>query len=230
MADLLTFATAFVLGFVHALDVDHMVAVSAFVGTRPSRALALRFGLRWGLGHSIAVVGAGSLLLLSGLRWSPRFDAVAEAAVGLMLIGVGLWSLRTIRNLHLHGSPGHGDHAHLHVHPRAEAHHDHSHHDHGERHHHPHGITAVGLLHGLAGTSAVLALVPLPLLPEAAIGLGYLLAFSAGVIAGMILFAMVMASALRHAAERSIVWGRKISQLIAIASILIGLVWLVRAR
>src|ERR1051326_3753495 len=107
------------------MELDHMVAVTAFVSRRPALLTALGFGLRWGLGHSIAVLAAGAVLLATGFRWSPAMQPILEGAVGAALVAVGLWSLRAARNLHLHAPPEHGE---------------------GD-----HGITAVGLVHGLVG-------------------------------------------------------------------------------
>src|ERR1041385_2461719 len=100
------------------MELDHMVAVTAFVSRRPALLTALGFGLRWGLGHSMAGLAAGAVLLATGLRWSAAMQPILEGAVGAALVAVGLWSLRAARNLHLHAPPEHGegDHAHLHAH------------------------------------------------------------------------------------------------------------------
>lgn len=186
--------TAAVLGFVHALEVDHMLAVTSFVSRRPALTTALRFGFRWGVGHSIAVLLAGGLLLATGLRLSGRFDQLAEATVGLMLIGLGVWTLRSTRNLHLHPPAEHGDHAHLHLHGQGASRHRHHHEAEAPRSH-SHGVTLVGLMHGLAGTSAVVALVPVTLVDQVSVGVWYLLAFGAGVTAAMTLFAGAVGAA-----------------------------------
>jgi high-affinity nickel permease len=218
VTDLLALGTALVLGFVHALEIDHMVAVTAFVSRRPALLTAAGFGARWGLGHSLAVLGAGAVLLATGLHWSPRVNTILEGAVGVALVAVGAWSLRAARNLHLHPPAEHGNHGHLHVHGHPSPAHTHG---------HPHqGIIAVGLLHGLAGTSAVVALVPVTLLHPAGLGLAYLVAFGVGVTGGMSLFAVVAAAAMRQAADRSVRWGRRVTGAAGLASIGVGLWWL----
>jgi ABC-type nickel/cobalt efflux system permease component RcnA len=234
MTDLVTLTTACVLGFLHALEIDHMLAVTAFVSRRPTFATAARFGFRWGVGHSVAVLAAGALLLASGLRWSARYDRFGEAAVGLMLVGIGLWSLRSSRNLHVHPPAEHGDHLHVHTHraPSSEHHHPHDRPSPGSHHHHEvrgHGITLVGLMHGLAGTSAVVALVPVTMVDRLAVGIGYLLAFGAGVTMAMTMFAALSAMAVKQAAGRSMALGRRISGIVGWAGILTGAVWIWRA-
>ena len=100
MSELLPLGTAFLLGFIHALEIDHMMAVTTFVSRKPTLATAFGFGLRWGIGHSLAVFVAGAVLLATGIRWSPGMERILEGTVGIALVGVGIWSLRTARNLH----------------------------------------------------------------------------------------------------------------------------------
>jgi ABC-type nickel/cobalt efflux system permease component RcnA len=229
---LVTLVTAFTLGFLHALEVDHMIAVSTFVSRRPVLRSAAEFGVRWGVGHSIAVLLLGGVLLLTGVRWPARYDAFGEAAVGLMLMGLGIWAFRAARRLHLHSPEEHGGHLHLHAHGAQPAVHQHAHdpgHS-GERaHHHGHGVTLVGLLHGFSGTSAVVALVPVVLIRRIGLGLGYLAAFGVGVTLGMMLYAVIAALAIRYAAERSMQWGRRIGMTVGAAGVLVGVGWVVSA-
>lgn len=285
--NVLPLATALLLGFQHALEADHMVAVTTFVADKPTAPHALRFGFRWGFGHSLAVIAFGGVLLATGLSWPARYDAVGEGIVGAMLIGLGIWAVRTARKLHFHPPAGHGDHAHLHAHPAPapvhehghDRHHPHAHdlthaarhapdavhHDaahhapppqpgghahphphphphheastpaaaaatpHPHPHHHGHGITIVGLMHGLAGSSAVVALVPVTLIGRWDIGLLYLAAFGVGVTLGMMLYASVAAYAMRRAADRSVALGRQLSTAVGVLGICVGLWWVIGA-
>lgn len=245
MNPVVVLGTAFLLGLAHAIEVDHMIAVTAFVSTRPALRAAAGFGLRWGLGHSIAVFIAGGILIATGLRWPEKYDALGEAMVGVLLVAVGVWAMLRARKLHLHPPEEHGDHAHLHVHGGKAAAHAHDHHEHpphapvhppAGHHHHDHdhahekrGITVVGLMHGLAGTSAVVALVPVTMMDRWVVGLGYLVAFGAGVMLAMTAYALVAAAAFRRAASGSLPWGRAIGRFAGIGSIVVGLVWIWRA-
>ncbi|MBP2647057.1 MAG: putative Nickel/cobalt efflux system RcnA [Gemmatimonadetes bacterium] len=232
----LTLGTASALGLLHALELDHMVAVSAFVAQRPSPRAAAGFGARWGIGHSAAVLLAGGALLASGLRLPARFDVYGEAAVGVMLIAVGAWAFVSARRMHLHPPPEHGDHAHLHMHHDHDQPHTHTH-AHPHPHTHPHddghelgkGITVVGLMHGLAGTSGVVVLVPVTLMHSTAFGLGYLAAFGVGVTVAMSCYAMVAATAIRGATRRSLERARQLAMGVGVAGAVVGLWWVVRA-
>lgn len=233
MTALLTLATAAMFGFLHAFEVDHMLAVSTFVSRRPALATAARFGARWGLGHSLAVLVAGGVLLATGVRWPERYDALGEVLVGAMLVGLGAWALVSARKLHLHTAAEHGGHAHLHLHaggPAPHAHPHHGPHPHAHGHDHAHGgVTLVGLMHGLAGTGGVVALVPVTLLRDATLGVGYLAAFGVGVTLAMTLFALVAATAMRRATAHSLVWGRRGTRLVGVAGVAVGVFWMVRA-
>jgi ABC-type nickel/cobalt efflux system permease component RcnA len=228
--DAIALGTAVLLGVLHALEIDHMVAVTTFVSRRPSLRSATRFGFRWGVGHSAAVLLAGGVLLATGVRWPERYDALGEGLVGLMLVGLGLWALAAARKLHLHPEEEHGDHAHLHVHgPRAAHRHRHAADRAAARIHEHGGITLVGLLHGLAGTTGALALVPVTMADRVGLGLGYLAAFGAGVTLAMTLFALAAAALIRRATAGSLVWGRRAVGLVGLGGIAVGIWWLARA-
>jgi hypothetical protein len=242
--ELLPVSTALTLGFLHALEVDHMIAVTTFVAGRPALGRAAGFGFRWGVGHSVAVLAAGTVLLLTGLRWPPAYDTLGEGLVGVMLVGLGVWAIRSSGKLHLHPPDQHGGHGHLHGHGEAAAaqHEDHrpahAHagtaggYPHAHQHHHGdqgRGITLVGMFHGLAGTSAAVALVPVTLVGRLDLGLAYLVFFGIGVTAGMMTYAVVAAAGIRQAAARSITWARRLGRLIGVAGVGVGLWWVGQA-
>jgi ABC-type nickel/cobalt efflux system permease component RcnA len=231
MSDWLVLGTACMLGALHALEVDHMLAVTTFVSRRPALRTAAGFGARWGIGHSVAVLAAGGVLIATGIRLPQRFDAIAEALVGLVLIGLGTWALVSVRKLHLHSAEEHGGHSHVHLHAASGELHDHPHRrPEDARGDHTHGsITLVGLLHGLAGTSGVVALVPVTMMGRPALGVGYLAAFGIGVTMAMTTFALVAAAAVRQATGRSLAWTRRVATAIGVTGVAVGLWWLGRA-
>src|SRR5574341_929808 len=177
----ISYLTALALGAGHALEVDHMVAVTAFVGGRPRLGAAVGFGVRWGMGHSLAVLVAGTALALSGVHVPPGARDGAELGVGIMLVALGAWAANVARRLHVHLPQEHGGHAHLHAHAPGAASHTHAHDRSAPAtRRHRHLSTLVGAMHGLAGTAPVVALVPVTLMSSKAAAVLYLAVFGAG--------------------------------------------------
>ncbi len=78
------------LGLRHALEPDHLAAITTLVtGTDGPRAAA-RTGAAWGLGHALAIVGLGSVLVALGLKMPPRVALALDLAVALMLVALGI--------------------------------------------------------------------------------------------------------------------------------------------
>ena len=78
----------------------------------------------------------------------------------------------------------------------------------------------------MAGTTAVVALVPVTLIESKVEGLAYLVAFGLGTTVAMTLFAVLAAGAMRHAAERSVRLGRRLSTLVGLAGMGVGIFWI----
>src|SRR6266566_3493200 len=146
-----------VLGLRHAFEPDHLAAVST-LATRQGRLLdACRLGLAWALGHTVSVGVVVGTIILFGLTLPARFAPAADFLVALLLIGLGgsvLWRYARGRwhlHVHAHGQ-GREPHLHLHSHVHGVAH----------QHAHPRGDAGrslgFGLLHGLAGSAALLLL------------------------------------------------------------------------
>ncbi|MFQ6044817.1 MAG: hypothetical protein ACE5PT_00475 [Gemmatimonadales bacterium] len=219
-------ATAFALGVVHALEVDHLVAVGVFVGRRPRVATAAAYGARWGIGHASVVFVVGSLLAWSGLKVPPGGASWVELGVGAMLIALGVWGVRAAARLHVHDPAQHGGHAHLHSHSSGMHPHDHRHSDPAVRHRHL--PTLVGAVHGLAGTVPVVAIIPVALITNLGSALAYLAAFGLGSILAMGLYAALAALAVDVTA-RSEMTARWIARLTAGGSGGLGIWWIIRA-
>jgi hypothetical protein len=207
--------TALVAGFRHALEADHMAAVTTFVARRPRPLEALGFGVRWGIGHSLAILIVGGLLIASGVRVPEALEATLEFGVGAMLVGLGAWVLR--------GVLARGARAHAH------------HHSHGVGRSpeaaHPHGRATVwvGVAHGLAGTAAFLALLPAALIDSAWLSAGYLLLFGVGTVLAMGLYALIAGLLFHHAGDRVPALGTGLRVAAAAASIVIGVFWMIAA-
>ena len=179
----------FLLGARHALEADHIVAVSTIATEHRNLWRSCTVGFCWGVGHTMVLLIAGLAVLGFRLTIPDDVAKLFEAGVGVMLIGLGvsvgltLWRER----LHVH-SHSHGDGAgHLHVH----SHRDGLHHTHLHRFRLEYKSLAVGMVHGLAGSAALLLLV-LSTVRSLADGLLYILVFGVGSIAGMVLLGAVL--------------------------------------
>ena len=211
--------TALLLGAAHAFAPDHLAAIGVFVSRRPHWRRALAIGTRWGVGHSVVILMVGGVLVLTGWRFPAALTPWVERLVGVTLIAVGVAAL--VRALRVHGHRHDHDgvaHWHLHSHRRSE-HHDHVH----------HAALGMGMLHGLAGTGALVIALPLAVTESAPLALGFLLAFGVGTIVAMAVFGVVAGWAVRGGGQRSPKLVRATASVAALTSVLIGAWWVVVA-
>lgn len=187
----------FVFGLYHAIEADHLAAVSAIVSEHKNILTASIIGGSWGLGHTISLFIVGSLVIFVKFQISESTEGMLEGIVGVMLVLLGLNAIRkifTAQKIHTH-SHEHEGHQHSHVH----MHHDEA----GERSHHrfaPRSV-AVGMIHGLAGSAGLMLLV-LPTISSPAVALLYIAIFGIGSIAGMMIMSLLMGLPLYFTAER----------------------------
>jgi ABC-type nickel/cobalt efflux system permease component RcnA len=184
-------------GVQHALDADHLAAVSTIVSERKHWLSSSLVGGLWGVGHTLALLAAGGLMLVLRVQIGERAALALEFGVGLMLVGLGanvLWKLRRGGRLHWH-EHRHGAHTHAHPHLHAgDGEHAHAPRDErrDETHHRlklgPRPLL-IGMVHGLAG-SAGLMLSGLAVISSPGLGLLYIALFGLGSVGGM----MVMSS------------------------------------
>jgi high-affinity nickel-transport protein len=213
----------FFLGMRHATDPDHVIAVTTIVSRHRTMKGAGLIGAAWGLGHTITIIAVGGAIILLGWAVPPRVELSMEFAVGLMLVGLGAWNLRGLRQwreaaraagsaaevqAHTHR---HGDYVHTHPHaPGPQG--------------HPHAPDAtplarldrrfgslsvyqlarplvIGVVHGLAGSAAATLLV-LAIINDPMWAMAYLAVFGVGTIAGMMLITAALAAPFAWAGGR----------------------------
>ncbi|MET0957820.1 MAG: hypothetical protein ABWZ18_04845 [Solirubrobacterales bacterium] len=169
---LVALAIAFLLGLRHASDPDHLVAVTSLVAAEDgdTRAAA-RLGAWWGLGHAAMLVVIGIPLIAFKSELPVWLESGAEKAIGLVIVVLALrviwkWFRGDFRaGRHAHPEP---EGAHSHLRPAQPR-------EHGHRPvRTPRQAFSIGVLHGIAGTGAVvlLLLAALPTKLEAALALG----------------------------------------------------------
>ena len=218
----------FLLGMQHALEADHIAAISSIAARRSYVANIVKHGLTWGLGHTLTLFAFAGAAILLGRAIPETVARPMETAVGLMLIGLGghvLWRLWRDR-VHFH-KHGHGDgtvHFHAHSHAGETAPHVRT------AHAHEHGFRwrtlLVGLMHGMAGSAALLVLA-VSQASSPAVGLGYVALFGIGSMIGMGALSTVIAVPLAVSARRLAWANRGLQGAVGLATIAIGIMTLV---
>lgn len=176
LTSLSVLALGFLLGMRHATDPDHVVAVTTIVSQQRSVARAAGVGALWGAGHTATIVLVGGAILLFRVAVPPRLGLAMEFAVAVMLVLLGVRSVRAgaLRA----GGGGRGAAALSLARP-----------------------VIVGFVHGLAG-SAFVAMLVLTAIPSPVIGIVYLLVFGVGTVAGMTLITAAIAVPSAYAVTR----------------------------
>ncbi len=199
----------FLLGMQHALEADHIAAVSSIAARRSRVGDIVRHGLTWGLGHTLTLFAFAGAAIWLGRAIPEHVARPLETAVGIMLVGLGahvLWRLWRDRvHFHRHGHDDGTVHIHAHSHagetrPHARAPHAHAH---GFRWR----TLLVGLMHGMAGSAALLVLT-VSQAASPAIGLGYVALFGIGSMIGMAALSTVIAVPLAVSA-RWLTWANR---------------------
>ncbi len=167
-------------GMRHALEPDHLAAVSTLLAERRSPRAAAGYALAWGLGHALVLLAFGGALLIVRGHLPPRVEAGFELVVAFMLVVLGA---RGLRLAFTHGSASHHPAEHRHAGPAD--------------HVHVGPLTLarrpllVGCIHGLAGSGALAALV-VPGMRSALAGIAYIALYGGGAALGMALLAGVL--------------------------------------
>ena len=197
--------TGFVFGLKHALDADHLAAVSTIVSERKTWWSSSLVGGLWGIGHTLSLLLAGIVVLWLKIPISERVESALEFCVGLMLVGLGVNALVKLARggkLHLHPHE-HGGHQHIHphLHDKVAA----QKHSPQDQSHHGYKIGQrplwIGMLHGLAGSAALMLLV-LSTIQSPLIGFLYIAVFGFGSIGGMMLMSLLLSLPFHLTADR----------------------------
>jgi len=197
---------AFGLGMLHALDADHIMAVSGLASSKPDFANCLRFCGSWAVGHGLTLFVIGFAVFILGFAIPQELSQISEHLVGVVLIFIGAWVLwdiyRKKTHFHYHQHDDLPRHAHWHQHSDKQL----ISHQHDtptpcqsdkvlrdKTHKHEHGAIMVGVLHGMAGSAPLLAIIPLSQYSSPVYALLYLLLFALGVLVSMLIFGGIIA-------------------------------------
>ena len=196
----------FLIGMQHAMEVDHIAAVASLATRHGSVVETARQGMAWGAGHALTLFLFGGVVLLMDTMVPERFSQGLELAVGVMLVILGADVLRRMarERIHFH-SHRHGDTLHFHAHshePGLSHSKDPHQHEHPRRF--PLRALMVGIMHGMAG-SAALIILALSSVTSISEGVGYIALFGLGSILGMTVLAVIISLPLKYS-PRGLTW------------------------
>lgn len=220
----------FLVGMQHAMEADHVAAVSSIVARESGARRIIRHGVVWGLGHAATLMlFAGAVVLLDGTIGG-ELAAALEFAVGAMLVALGghvIWRLARDRiHFHIHRHAEGTVHVHAHSHQGERRRHDPDAHEHEHPKAFPVRTLLVGLMHGMAGSAALLILTA-SVMPSATLGLVYVAVFGVGSVFGMALLSAVISVPLAFSAKFLTRGQQAVQALIGTATIVLGVVTMV---
>ncbi len=204
------------VGLRHAFEPDHLTAMATLVGDSRDARRGAMVGAIWGVGHTLALVVVGIVLLVAGEALPVRLAAAFELAVAGVLVVLGVRGIACAWGEGRHGpirDHGHGTRRHVHGGPLA--------HVHVGRKTLAWRPLAVGLVHGLAGSGALTAVV-FAQLASSGERLAYISCFGIGSIGGMAAASAIASASLGAVpgrAQRTLMLGA------GVCSIVLGVAW-----
>jgi ABC-type nickel/cobalt efflux system permease component RcnA len=209
----------FLLGLRHALDPDHVIAVSTIASRTGSLLKATASGIYWGIGHTLTLFIVGMIFLGMKATIPETLALSLEMLVGLMIVILGwltIWSFLH-QKVHVHEHEHeHEVHAHFHSHKKNSGH-NHKHISKPEK-----KSFLIGVIHGFAGSGALVLLTmgSMNSLTDAGI---YIMVFGGGTILGMLIFAFLLSLPFVLLSKYSAGWDRKLGLTAGFISIVYGL-------
>jgi ABC-type nickel/cobalt efflux system permease component RcnA len=209
MSLLVVIGIGFLLGMRHAIDPDHVVAVTTIVSRQRNIWRAGWVGVVWGVGHTITIVAVGAAIILFDLAIPTRVGLAMELTVGLMLILLGMLNLTGVTQW---------------ITDRFTSGHSHEPAVRAQRIGSYQFIRplAVGIVHGLAGSAAV-ALLVLTTIRDVRWAVIYLLVFGVGTIGGMMVITMIIGVPFAYTGKRFSSFNRALVVGSGIISVAFGL-------
>ena len=214
----------FLIGMRHALEADHVAAVASLTTKTNSLRNAIRQGAVWGLGHTLTLFIVGTFVLMIDSLIPEQVANMLEFLVGIMLVILGFDVLRRLYkervHFHLHEHQNGKTHFHAHSHKNETVHNPNVH-EHKHPNKFPFRALFVGLIHGLAGSAALL-LLTLDTVPSIATGILYIALFGLGSVFGMAILSVIIAIPLRYSAKKLTWLHHSLQGAIGIATIIVG--------
>ena len=207
-------ALGLLIGMQHALEADHLAAVSAISARKTSARKIISHGAFWGIGHTLTLMGVAGGALYLGLEISAKTSAWMEAVVGIMLILLGGNLLVRIikERIHYHFHRHNAEKLHLHAHSHAgeKGAHEKFIHNHEHSNVLPWRTLLIGMIHGMAGSAALLVLTT-QIISSPLLGLSYVGLFGLGSVFGMAALSALIAIPLSRSAT-ALTWVNRVIQ------------------
>jgi len=204
---------AFGLGLVHALDADHIAAVSVLSSETSNIDKSIGFAFQWATGHGLILLLMTMTFVLLGETIPQMLSSIAEQLVGAVLIMLGLFMFYKIQRyrlaIHFHSHEGYMPHAHWYRKSESEQ-------------QHKHKAVLVGGLHGMAGSAPLLGALPMIQNGSTTEVFLYILIFSSGVFIAMVCFGGVFALGMKKVIKKGDVYLKSIQIIVAVLSIGVG--------
>lgn len=209
------FILAFATGLLHALDADHVMAVTAIASKRMGMKAVIGLCLKWSLGHGAIIFIVGSMIFYFGMNIPHELSLYAEKMVAVLLLLIGGWILKDLyqsrAHIHFHKHHDLAQHAHWHIDQPL--------------HKHEHKAVMVGMLHGLAGLAPLLVMIPVATQPLW-LSILYLFIFCAGVFLSMLVFGGALGKIFESVQRYSQRAVNVLRGMLGIASISLGIAWI----
>lgn len=214
-------ALGFVLGIKHAIEPDHIIAVSTIASQSKKLFRSTLAGVFWGIGHTATLFIIGIILIFMKGEIPEKWAMSLEFLVGIMLVYLGLTTVFSLKNIHVHQHEHDGEeHKHIHSHIHSGTH----------EHQHQHKNVSylksmlIGLVHGLAGSGAMVLLTmsTVKSVWEAAI---YILIFGVGTIIGMLFFTTLIGLPFVFSAKK-VTLNKTLTQITGSISIVFGVYYM----
>lgn len=211
----------FVLGIKHAIEPDHVIAVSTIASQSKKLLRSSLAGVFWGIGHTATLFIIGIIIILMKGEIPEKWAMSLEFLVGIMLVYLGVSTVLSFKSIHIHQHEHHGEeHKHVHSHTHMGKH--------GHKHKHKNisylKSMVIGLIHGLAGSGAMVLLTMSTVhsVWEAAI---YILIFGVGTIIGMLFFTTIIGIPFVFSSKK-VGLNKSLTQITGLISIVFGIFYM----
>lgn len=212
----------FVLGIKHAIEPDHVIAVSTIASQSKQLFRSTLAGVFWGIGHTATLFVFGVVLIIMKGEIPQKWAMSLEFIVGIMLVYLGIKTVLSFKNIHLHRHKHDEEEQHKHLHSHVHI----GDHDHKHKHNKFSYLNSmlIGLVHGLAGSGAMVLLTMSTVsgIWDAAI---YILIFGAGTVIGMLFFTTIIGIPFVLSSKK-ISLNRTLTQLTGLISIVFGIYYM----